>query len=86
MQIKIRLHDARRLIRVFTVRLTFSEISIKMIKNKNIIYSLDRPIQPEGTRIMPETRFTELPALSVDRGLGFLSLHRSSIFDYFSNL
>ena len=32
--------------------------------------------QPEGKRIMPETRFTEYPALFFDRGLEFLGLHR----------
>ena len=33
-----------------------------------------------------ETRFTEFPALSVDRGMGFLCLHWRSMFDYFSYL
>ena len=42
--------------------------------------------QSEGKRIMPETRFTEFPALSVDPGLGFLGLHRIPVFDYFSHL
>ena len=39
--------------------------------------------QPEGKRRMPETRFTEFPALSVDRGLGCLSLHQGPMIDYF---
>ena len=34
--------------------------------------------QPEGKRIMPETRFTE--------GLGFLGLHRRTMIDYLSYL
>ena len=34
--------------------------------------------EPEGKRIMPETRFTEFPALSVDR--------REPMIDYFSYL
>ena len=38
--------------------------------------------QPEGKRIMQETRFTEFPALSVD----LLGLHRRPMFDYFSYL
>ena len=33
-------------------------------------------IQPEGKQIMPETRFTEFPALSVDPRVGILDLHR----------
>ena len=39
---------------------------------------------PEGEGIIPETRFMEFSALSV--GLGFLSLHRRPMFDYFSYL
>ena len=39
--------------------------------------------QPEGKRIMPETRFTSFPALSVDPSLGFLGLHRRPMMDYF---
>ena len=35
---------------------------------------------------MPETRFTEHPALHVDPRLGFLGLHRRPMFDYFSYL
>ena len=42
--------------------------------------------QPEGKRIIPETRFTEFPALSVDQGLGFLGLHWRLMIDYFSYL
>ena len=42
--------------------------------------------QPEGKRIMPETRFTEFPALSVDPRVGFLGLHRRQMLDYFSYL
>ena len=38
--------------------------------------------QPEGERIMPEMRFTEFPALSVDPGVGIFS----SMIDYFSYL
>ena len=30
-----------------------------------------QPTQPEGKRVMPETRFTEFPALSVDPRVGF---------------
>ena len=32
---------------------------------------------------MPETRFTEFPALSLTRGLEYLGLHRRPMFDYF---
>ena len=39
--------------------------------------------QPEGTWIMPDTRFSEFPALSLTRGKGFLGLHRRPMFDYF---
>ena len=42
--------------------------------------------QPKGKRIMLETRFTEFPALSIDLGLGVLSLHLRPISDYFSHL
>ena len=35
---------------------------------------------------MPETRFTEFPALSVDQRLCYLGLHRRAIIDYFSYL
>ena len=36
--------------------------------------------QPEGKRMMPETRFTEFPALSVDRRIG-ISLSASETDD-----
>ena len=39
--------------------------------------------QPEGKRIMPETKFTEFPALFVDQRLEFLGLHRRLMFDIF---
>ena len=39
-------------------------------------------IKPEGKRIMPETRFTSFPALSVDP----ICLHRRRMFNYFSFL
>ena len=39
--------------------------------------------QPESKRIMPETWFTGFPALFVNRGLGFLGLHRRPMFDSF---
>ena len=42
--------------------------------------------QPEGKRIMPETRFTDFPALSVDPKVGILGLHRRPMLDYFSYL
>ena len=45
-----------------------------------------RKAQSEGERIMSETRFTEFPALSVDRGLGFLDLHRRPMLDNFAIL
>ena len=41
--------------------------------------------QHEGEWIMPETRFTKFPALSLTRGLGFLDPHRRPVFDYFSH-
>ena len=40
--------------------------------------------QPEGKRIMPETKFTSFPALSVDPRVGFFYLYRRPMFDYFS--
>ena len=40
--------------------------------------------QSEGKQIMPETRFTEFPALCIDPVLGFLGLHRAPMIDYFS--
>ena len=45
--------------------------------------------QLKGKRIMPETRLTEFPALSVDPRVGIsreIRMHRRSMFDYFSNL
>ena len=42
-----------------------------------------KKFQPKGKRIMPETRFTEFPALSVDPRVGILGLHRRPIFNYF---
>ena len=36
--------------------------------------------------MMPGTRFTKFPSLSVARGLGFLGLHRRPMIDYFSYL
>ena len=36
----------------------------------NRIYHRFRKSQPEGKRIMPETRFTEFPTLSVDPKVG----------------
>ena len=41
--------------------------------------------QPEGTRKMPETRFTEFPALSADPRVG-ISRSASETDDYFSYL
>ena len=41
--------------------------------------------QPDSKRIMPETRFTEFPALSGDRRVG-ISLSASEIDDCFSYL
>ena len=41
--------------------------------------------QSEGKRIMPETRFTEVPAFSVDPRVG-ISRSASEMFDYFSYL
>ena len=38
--------------------------------------------QPEGTRIKPEARFTEFPALSVDPRVG-ISRSASETDDYF---
>ena len=40
--------------------------------------------EPEGKRIMAETRCTEHYPLT--RGLGFLDLHRRPMFDYFPYL
>ena len=40
--------------------------------------------QPEGKRIMPETRFTCFPTLSVDLRIGIFGLHRRPMIDYFS--
>ena len=42
--------------------------------------------QPEGERIMPETKFFEFSALSVDPRVGISRLHRRPMFDYFSYL
>ena len=42
--------------------------------------------QPRGKQIMPETRFAEFPAISVNLRVGFLSLHHRPMFDYFSYL
>ena len=39
--------------------------------------------QPEGQRIMPETRFTAFLAISVGPRVGISRLHRRPIFDYF---
>ena len=39
--------------------------------------------QPEGEQIMPETRFTEFPALSIDPRVGISLLPRRPMFDYF---
>ena len=36
--------------------------------------------QPEGKRVMPETRFTKIPALSVDPGLRFFGFADISLF------
>ena len=38
--------------------------------------------QPQGERIMPETRFIEF----LTRGMGFLGLHRRPVIDFFSYL
>ena len=40
--------------------------------------------EPEGKQIMPDMRFTEFPALSVDPRSGFLGLHQRLMIDYFS--
>ena len=42
--------------------------------------------QPESQRIMPETRCTSFPALSVDPRVGISRLHRRPMIDYFSYL
>ena len=42
--------------------------------------------QPEGKRIMPETRFSEFPALSVDPRVGIFRSHQRPMSDYFSYL
>ena len=42
--------------------------------------------QLEGKRIMPESRFTAFPALSVDLRVGISDLRRRPIIDYFSYL
>ena len=39
--------------------------------------------QPEGTRIMPETRLTRFRHYPLTRGLEFLGLHRRPMPDYF---
>ena len=51
--------------------------------NLSLVSDADREFKPEGKRIMPETRFTEFPALSLTRGLGFLGLHRGPMIDFF---
>ena len=40
--------------------------------------------EPEGKRIMPQTRFIEFSAFPLTRGLGFLCLHRRPMFDFFT--
>ena len=42
--------------------------------------------QPEGKRIMPETRFTELLAVSVDPRIGISRSGSETDVDYFSYL
>ena len=61
--------------------------SLKKIK-ENIIYHLSpmqtEKSQAEGKRIMPETRFTEFPALSVDPSVGiFPSASKTDVWLFF---
>ena len=61
---------------------TKSSSEAKHLLKKNRIY-LWSPMQteksqPEGKRIMPETRFTKFPALSIDQRVG-ISLSASEI-------
>ena len=42
--------------------------------------------QPEGERMMPEMRFAEFPALSVETRVGIFQPAWRPMFDYFSYL
>ena len=68
---------------------------IYRILHRKIEYNIglrcrQRKSQPEGKRIMPETRFTSCKPhfrhYPLTRRLGFLGLHQRTMFDYFSYL